>query len=156
MGRKLKAVVLAAWFLALCLAPPPAHAGAANWVKVSVLYSHFDAAATTDTVTLYTTRGHQQIHQVVMRRDTDFAGGSITTYTVSVGKSGATSKYLPATDVFTGVSNGDTNAIVGQGAGSEADGTALIATATASHNCSTATAGKLTFYILVSAYPPGA
>jgi hypothetical protein len=132
---------------------PEAHAVGGNCIKVPVRYSQFDAEATTDTVTLYTTRASEVIDLVVMQRDTDFAGivdagPSITAYTVSVGKSGAVAKYQSATDVFTGVSNGYTNAIVSSGTGAEAAGVAIIATATStSANLNIATAGQLTFWI---------
>jgi hypothetical protein len=57
--------------------------------------------------------------------------------------------------VFTGVSNGNTNSIVNVSTGVEAPGTAIIATATASHNVSTATAGKLTFFICTTTLSSG-
>lgn len=144
-----RAAVAVALLVAVTLPPTRAHA-VANWRTVVVNYSAFDAEDTTDTVVLYTTKNNEVIHQVVMIRDTDFSGGSISSYTVAVGKSGATDKYQTATDVFTGVSNGYTNAISTVGPGVEVAGVAIIATAVASHNCSTATAGKLIFKILVS------
>ena len=154
MFNRFAVVLLAAFVFALGGDVRPAHAGG-NWIKKVVPYTQFEAVATTDTVVLYTTRAFESIDAVVMRRDVDFAGGSITSYTVSVGKSGATSKYQSATDVFTGVSNGNTNSIVTAGRGVEASGVSIIATAVASHNLSTATAGGLTFFIFVSTIPPG-
>lgn len=151
-------VILAALFaFAPFLAPRPAHAGALNWVKKTITYAQFDAAATTDTVEVYKTKAREKIHAVVMVRDTDFAGTSITAYSVSIGKSGAVEKYLPNTDVFTGVSNGDANSIVAASNSVEASGVSVIATATSvGANLSAGTAGKITVLILVSTLPPGA
>jgi hypothetical protein len=72
------------------VAAPSQASAAGNCAPVVVNYSAFDAAATTDTVTLYTTKGFEVIDLLIMRRDTDFSGGSISSYTVAVGKSGAT------------------------------------------------------------------
>lgn len=155
MFRKLARTILAGAVAALSFVTPGDAHAASGWRKVVVKYSDFEAANTTDTVTLYTTRKFESIERIVMRRDVDFSGGSLTTYTISVGKSGAATKYQAAVDVFTGVSNGDTNSIVTTGPGVEASATAIIATATGSHNLSTATAGQVTFFILVSELPPG-
>jgi hypothetical protein len=155
MFARIFRLILAAWVLAFSVvASTPAHA-AGGWRKVVVKYSQFEAASTTDTVVLYTTKKFETIERIVMRRDVDFAGGSLTTYTISVGKSGAVTKYQAAIDVFTGVSNGNTNSIVTTGPGVEPANTEIIATATGSHNLSTATAGQVTFFILVSEMPPG-
>ncbi len=142
--------VALAMLVVTSLAPRPAHA-VENWVTKVVTFAEFSTASTTNTYTLYTTRANESISRVVMIRDVDFAGGSISAYTVSVGKSGAVTKYQSATDVFTGVSNGYTNAIITTGPGVEIAGVAIIATATStSANLSAATAGRLTFKILVS------
>ena len=155
MFAKISRLILACAVAALSLVTPGDAQAAGGWRKVVVKYSQFDAADTTDTVTLYTTKRFETIERIVMRRDVDFSGGSLTTYTISVGKAGAVTKYQAAIDVFTGVSNGDTNSIVTTGPGVEPSATAIIATATGSHNLSTATAGQVTFFILVSEMPPG-
>lgn len=157
--RRIKASFLLALFAGLVLAPPPAKAGAGNWIKKTISYAELNAAATSDNEVIYVTRGNEVIERVIMQRDVDFAGivdagPSVTAATISVGKAGSTTKYLAATDVFTGVSNGYENSVVGTAAGVELRGTSLIATlTTTAANCSVLTAGQVTFYVLVSAAP---
>lgn len=152
---RISTVLAFSWALALTTWALPARAIGGQWVVKVVPYSKFDAGATTDTFTLYTTHGFESIQCVIMRRDVDFSGGAISAYTISVGKSGSVTKYQSATNVFTGATTGDTNSTVTTGPGAEADGTAIIATATSTTaNVSAATAGQVTFWILVSSLPP--
>ena len=146
MIRRFLTAPLAA--LILCLAVPQSADATVNYTKVSKPYTAWSAASTTGTATLYTTRQAEVFWKVVMVRDTDFAGGAVSAATVSVGKSGSTTKYQAATDVFTGVSNGWTNAIHNITGGGEAAGTAITATLlTTGADTDALTAGKLTFYI---------
>lgn len=129
-----------------------------NWVKGKVLnYSDFEAAATTDTVEVYVvpSGSRYEIEDVKLERITDFSGGSISAYTISVGVSGAATKFMGAKDVFTGAKATDATAF-GGGATREdlAGGTSIIATATStSANLSTASAGKCQVWLKVGAIP---
>ena len=122
------------------------------WIKKRFTFAAVSAASTTGTaVTLHTTRGNECIHRVIVNRITDFAGGAVSAATVIIGKSGSTNKYLTATDVFTGVSNGMANAVVGTTAGVEVAGVSLIATVvTTTANADALTAGELEVFIEVS------
>lgn len=148
----LRTFLAAVLFAAMLPIPPAAAASGGTVIVKTVKYSDFEAAATTDTVVLYETKGAEVIERVVMIVDTDFSGGSISAYTISVGKSGSATKYLAATTVFTDAANGTANGTVGSTAGIEARGVQIIATATSTTaNLSTATAGQATFLIFVSA-----
>lgn len=132
----------------------PAHAEVTYSVKkvtlpVSLLNT---AAATTVVNTIYRVKSAKEIiHRVVLVRDTDLAGGSVSAATVIVGKSGSTNKYLTSTDVFTGAANGWANAVLGTVAGAEVGGTEITATVTTTTaNTTDLTAGQLTFYIYTS------
>ena len=122
------------------------------WIKKTVNATAFSKAATTsDPVLLHTVKGNEFVHQVILNRVTDFSGGAVSAATVIVGKSGTTNKYLSATDVFTGVSNGMANAVVGTTGGVEVAGTAINAiVVTTTANCDALTAGQLEFWLLVS------
>lgn len=150
MIKRLSGMILACLF-AVIAAPSDVDASI-NSITKQVTFAQFSTAATTNNVELYKCPNDCSVHQVVMIRDVDFAGGAISAYTVSVGKTAATTKYQSATDVFTGVSNGTTNAIVTTGPGAEAAGASIRAYATSTTaNLDAATAGKLTFKIYVSA-----
>ena len=122
------------------------------WVKKRFTYAASSAASTTGAaVTLYTTRGNEHIHKVILNRVTDYSGGAVSAATVAIGKSGTVNKYLTATDIFTGVSNGMANAVVGTTAGVEVAGVAITATVTTTTaNADALTAGELEVWLLIS------
>jgi glucose dehydrogenase len=121
------------------------------WVKKTLTYADFEAVATTDDASVYTLPIGATVHQVVIKVNTPFTGGSLSTYTISLGVSGTVTKYLAATSVFSGT------AITGSTANtapvSFSGTTDIRAYATGSHNLSTATAGSIDVYALVSVLP---
>jgi len=85
---------------------------------LSVIKTHADytAAATTSDSPLWTAPYDCVISGVILNLVTDFSGGSVSACTLSVGKNGAETGLLAATNVFTGASNGYANATLGTGA----------------------------------------
>jgi hypothetical protein len=73
-----------------------------TWVKVTKTFSNFATAALTNDISIYTLPIKGYIHDVKIVPTTAFSGGTISACTISVGKSGALTKYAIATDVFTG------------------------------------------------------
>lgn len=123
-----------------------------NIVKKTLTYADFAAEATSATAVSYTTRQNETVLYQILVVDTDFAGGAVSACTASLGKSGAATKYMNATDVFTGAANGVANATVGTVHGVEPAGTELLVTlATTDADTDALTAGQLTVYTAVSA-----
>jgi hypothetical protein len=121
-----------------------------KWVQVDLDYTDFAAAATTGTATVYALPAGGVIHGVFIKHSEAFSGGSLSSYTISVGISGSATKYAGAFNVFQAVA--DTTFQLSTTAGMENFGAAtnIIATATGSHNTDTATAGAVSIYLLVS------
>lgn len=82
----------------------------------NVGHANYTAAATTSDSPLWTAPYPCVLRGVVLNLVTDFSGGSVSACTLSVGKSGAETNLLAATNVFTGASNGFANATLGTGA----------------------------------------
>ena len=123
------------------------------WINVPLTYTNLSAASTTGTYTLYTIPANQVVMAVNMSVTTTFTGGSISAYTIALGITGTTTKYMAAKDSFTAaaVYNGSAFA---PDLESVSAGTALLATATStSANTSAATAGAATVWLLVADLP---
>jgi uncharacterized cupin superfamily protein len=73
-----------------------------------VKYSDFSAAATTEELDLHATFASNLIHENIIltacwiQRVTDFAGGSVSAATISIGDDADADELLTASDVFTG------------------------------------------------------
>ena len=78
-------------------------------------HADYTAAATTSDSPLWTAPYPCVVRGVVMNLVTDFSGGSVSACTISVGKNGAETGLLAATNCFTGASNGYANATLGTG-----------------------------------------
>jgi len=81
--------------------------GGISWIKITKTYSEFSTAATTNTIDLYTLPAKGVLHNTFIKHSSQFQGGGITEYTVSVGITGNLQKYALKTDVFQSV--GDQN-----------------------------------------------
>lgn len=122
-----------------------------TWLKVTLTFSSFSTAATTNSITLASLVAAGVIHAVKIKHSTAFSGGSITAYTISVGVSGNTSKYASAFDVFQ--TTGNTVFQFSNSVGTENHGAATTIQATATStggNLNTATAGSVDIWLLVS------
>jgi hypothetical protein len=78
-------------------------AAGSAWTKITIAYTDFTAAATTQTINLFTLASGAAVTGIFMEPKTAFAGTGITAYTVSVGLSGDNQKYAENYDVFTAV-----------------------------------------------------
>lgn len=78
-----------------------------GWKKYSFDYTAFATASTSTEVTLFTLAPGAIIEGVKIKHSSEFTGGAISTYTLSVGLTGDSSKYASAFDVFSAV--GSTN-----------------------------------------------
>jgi hypothetical protein len=122
-----------------------------QWVKVTIPYTSFSTAATTNTITAYTLAAAGVIHAVKIKHSTAFSGGAITAYTVSVGYSTDTTRYGPPFNVFQTVAGttfqiNDTFETFDHGATATINATATSTGA----NLSAATAGSVDIWLLVS------
>lgn len=130
-----------------------------TWVKVTKSYTDFSAVATTGTATIFTLPYKGVIHAVVMQHSAAFTGGSISAYTLQVGVSGTTNKYVAAASTFG--APGATTFVPASATtpfsptiNSSTTDVAIIATATSTGaNTSAATAGSVDIWLLISILP---
>jgi hypothetical protein len=125
------------------------------WVKVGALAAAaFAAAALSNAVNLFQLAPGQIIHAVKLKHTEAFAGGSIASYTVSVGVSGTAAKYASAFDVHQAVSSTAFQLSTTVGAEDNSSATQIIATATSTGaNLNAATAGVVHIWALLSTVP---
>lgn len=125
-----------------------------KWTKVTKTFTDFSAAATNRQISILTLPISGYIHDVKIIPTTAFSGGLIGTYTISVGKAGATTRYSIPTNVFTGnttVTDIHTPLV---GLESISATEAITATAlTTVANLDQATAGSVDIHLLVSILP---
>ena len=122
-----------------------------QWVKITKTFTDFSADALSNSISIYTLPIKGYIHDVKIVPTTAFSGGTILTYTISVGINGSTAKYCVANNVFTG--NTTVSAVHTAIAGMESNSATADIKATATTtvgNLSAATAGSADIYILVS------
>lgn len=123
-----------------------------QWVKVTKTFSDFSTAGLTNSITVYTLPIKGVIHSVMLSPTTSFSGGTIATYTISVGVGGTLAKYCVATNAFTGFTLPAISAIAG--VESTSASTSIQATAISTiGNLSAATQGSVDIYLLVSILP---
>jgi hypothetical protein len=87
-------------------AVPSVIANTPHWLKVSIPFSTLaSAGVSTHQANLLLLPPGCVVHGVRAKHSIAFAGGTITSYTVSVGPTGTPTKYSPAFNVFQAVSN---------------------------------------------------
>ena len=64
------------------------------WIKVTKTFADFAAAATSNTITLFTLPAKGLIHEVFAKHTVQFGGGSLTAYTMRVGVPGNDGKVI--------------------------------------------------------------
>jgi len=127
---------------------------APKWLKVTKTYQDFSTAGLTNNITILTLPIKGYIHDIKIVPTTAFSGGTIATYTLSVGIAGNLTKYVPTTNVFTGNTTATDIHVPNSGIESTSGTTAIKAEAISTvGNLSAATAGSVDFYILVSIVP---
>jgi hypothetical protein len=70
------------------------------WTKYTKIAADFAAAATTNSITLFTAPAGTVIHAVKVKHSTAFSGGGITAYNVGLGITGNLQKYATNFNVF--------------------------------------------------------
>jgi hypothetical protein len=130
-----------------------------RWRKYTVDFEDLAAAATTNDIQLFELPAGGVIHRVVIKHGTAFAGGSISAYTVSVGKAGDLTAYAGAFDAFQTV--GDTVFQHSGNEGTSPDGlenfgsvtSVRVAAVSTDDDLDAATAGEVDVFVLWSALP---
>ena len=111
----------------------------------------FTAAATSESIMLFTLEAGGVIHAVKIKHSTAFTGGTLTAFTVEVGISGSTTKYASAFDVFQAITA--TTFQITEVVDSEDHGagtTIQITARSVGDNVVSATAGSVDVWVLVS------
>lgn len=126
-----------------------------QWVKVTKTYTDWSAAATSNSITVYTLPAGGIVHAWKAKTSTNFQGGTIATYQLnSLGISGNASKYGSANyDMKSAVSATNGALVTAQYSTIDSQSATTNITATASTtgaNLNAATQGSVDIWILVS------
>lgn len=129
---------------------------APKWIKVTKSYTNFATAALINDISIYTLTAKQYIHDIKIVPTTAFSGGVVSSATMSVGITGALTKYAIATNIFTG--NTTTNLVHAPLAGLEStsgstDIRGSIVIVGVAMTLNDLTAGSVDFYLLISTLP---
>lgn len=123
--------------------------------RKSITHEDLTAAATTQSITVLDTPVDVMIEKCFVRLEEDFAGGSLSTFTIQVGDSADTDRLILENSVFTG----QAPRLIGQELTELGDALGNMANYynfstrthkilfTGSHNVNTATSGSLDVYI---------
>jgi len=124
--------------------------GVPRWVKVTKDYTDFATNGLTNDIEGFLLPAGGVIHAVKIKQSTEFTGGGITAYTLSVGIAGDLTKYAAAFDIFQAA--GDTVFEVSDtvdGETHDAAGTSIrLAATSVTANLDQATAGEVDVWIL--------
>lgn len=124
------------------------------WTKYTKTFTNLSAAALTNDIELFQLAAKEMIHAVLIKASTAFSGGTIATYTVSVGPTGTLAKYGIALDVkqATGATVFGMNLLPGIESFSGATSIRIAAISTIA-NLNAATAGSVDVWVLKSTLP---
>lgn len=123
-----------------------------RWIKITKTYTDFSTAGLTNEISIYTLPAKGIIHACQIFPSTVFSGGTIASYTISVGISGNATKYGVAANVFTGATLSTINALIG--IESMSGTTSIKATAISTVGLlNAASAGSVDIYLLISQLP---
>ncbi len=81
--------------------------GFGGWEKITVDHTDLQAAALTNNFTLLTLPAKSIVEAIMIKTTTNFDGGSISAYDVTVGITGNQTKYLPSYDANAAVAGGN-------------------------------------------------
>ncbi len=122
-----------------------------QWKKFTVLETAFTAAATSESITLFTLAAGEIIHATKIKHSASFTGGTLSAWTMEVGISGVEDKYGSAFDTFQAAA--DTTFQISSVFGSEnhGSGTTILLTARSTDDdVLDATAGSVDVWVLIS------
>lgn len=120
-----------------------------RWIKITKNFTDFSTAGLTNDIEIYSLPAKGVIHAVQVYAPILFSGGTIATYTLSVGVAGNLIKYQAAANVFTGAGLPAVTATTGTESMSGVTSIRGAAVSTVGL-LNTATAGSVEFYLLVS------
>lgn len=127
-----------------------------RWIKITKTYSNFSTAGLTNDIEIYSLPAKSIIQGCVIKHTTLFSGGTIATYTASVGINGNLVKYAATFNVLQAVAN--TTFGIGTAIAPTVENFG-VATSIRGSVISTvgllnaATQGSVDFYLLVSTLP---
>ena len=122
-----------------------------QWKKFTVAETAFTAAATSESITLFTLAAGELIHAVKIKHSVAFSGGALSAWTVEVGISGDSAKYAAAFDTFQAVAATTFQATSVLGSEDHGSGTIIEITArSAGDDVLDATAGSVDVWVLIS------
>ncbi len=129
-----------------------------KWVKITKTYADFATAGLTRTISIFSVDAGDKayLHDVYIVPTTEFSGGLIAAYTISIGTSTNNTKFLLASNIFTGNTTATSlHTLQPRIVDAESNGQFDI-TATAIStvgNLDAATAGSVDIYLLISTLP---
>lgn len=121
-----------------------------KWTKYTVLATAFTAAATTESITLFSLIAGGIIHAVKIKHSVAFNDGGSATYTLSVGIAGTLDKYAAAFDVFQAVGATVFQLSTVVGSENHGAGTNILLTAVSDVNVGDVNAGSVDIWVLTS------
>lgn len=127
----------------------------ARWIKITKAYTDFATAALTNDIEIFSLPAKGVLHSAIIKHNTAFGGGSIASYSLSVGRTGSLDIWIngssvtgaPSNTVFyvsetfpTPINFGSVTSIRSQAI-------------SVGGNLNTATAGSVDYYLLISNLP---
>jgi hypothetical protein len=120
-----------------------------TWIQVDKTYADWATAGLTNNLEVYSLPAGAIIHAAIIRPTTNFSGGAISDYDITLGITGTETKYCAGADVDSGTQANATNAALIPESWTAATSIKAFATSVGA-NLSAATAGAVSFYLLVS------
>lgn len=124
-----------------------------RWRKLELDYSDFSAAAGSFSLSTIVLAAKEGVSDVIIKHNTAFGGGSITTYTVEVGYAGDTDAWAGAFDVFQAPADTLSQSSMSLEVPDFANTTTVLVTATADADLDEATTGSVDVYIRTFVLP---
>lgn len=126
-----------------------------HWLKITKTFSDFSTAGLTNNIEVYSLPAKAVIHSIIMKPTTVFSGGTIATYSISVGRTGVLDYFMLGADMKSSASsttfyNSETFPQPMDFSSVASIRAQAISTV---GNLNTATQGSADFYLLISNLP---
>lgn len=135
----------------------PQSSAGPQWIRITKSYTDFSAAATSSFDIIYSLPAGKVLHAAIFKHSTSFSGGSIASYTLSLGLVGNATAFIPPFDVLqTAAGNviAKPSAAIVPAPYNMGGTTGITMTATSTGaNLSAATQGSVDIYLLISNLP---
>lgn len=127
----------------------------ARWIRVSKSYTDFSTAALTNDIEIFSLPPKGVLHAAIIKHNTAFAGGSIASYTLSVGRVGSLDVWVegssvsaaPSSTLFYPSESFPSPLNFGSAASIRSQAISV------GGNLNTATTGSVDYYLLISNLP---